>query len=171
MISRDYCVSMARYNAWQNHSIYHAAAGLDADAREAERGAFWGSIRKTLAHLAWGDQIWISRFDNGPSADVSATEAFDVYDWDTLWSLRPKLDARISAWAEHILEGELDGDLTWYSGFLGHDMTRPKGLCVMQLFNHQTHHRGQVHAMLTAAGAKPDDTDLQIMPEEVAEWR
>ena len=171
MISRAYCVMMARYNAWQNHSLYQAAAGLDDAAREMDRGAFWGSIRKTLAHLAWGDQIWIARFDGGPSPDVGGMEAFEVYDWDTLWSLRPQLDARIASWAQFIEDGELDGDLTWYSGFLGHDMTRAKALCVVQLFNHQTHHRGQVHAMLTAAGAKPDDTDLQLMPEEIPEWR
>jgi uncharacterized damage-inducible protein DinB len=44
-------------------------------------------------------------------------------------------------------------------------------LCVAHFFNHQTHHRGQVHAMLTAAGAQPGDTDLFILPEEVSEWR
>ena len=171
MISRDYCVMMARYNAWQNHSLYHAAATLDDAAREQDRGAFWGSIRKTLAHLAWADQIWTARFDDGPGVDVGAMEAFDVYDWKTLWSLRPQLDARISGWAHHVEDAELTGDLTWYSGFLGRDMTRSKALCIVQLFNHQTHHRGQVHAMLTAAGAKPEDTDLQVMPEEIAEWR
>jgi uncharacterized damage-inducible protein DinB len=171
MITRGYCVMMARYNAWQNHSLYQAAASLDEAARELDRGAFWGSIRKTLAHLCWGDQIWISRFDDGPGPGIGISDALERYDWDTIRSLRPKLDARIAGWAYHVSDDELDGDLTWYSGFLGHDMTRPKALCVVQLFNHQTHHRGQVHAMLTAAGSKPDDTDLQVMPEEVPEWR
>ncbi|MFP4450554.1 MAG: DinB family protein, partial [Rhodosalinus sp.] len=92
-------------------------------------------------------------------------------DWPRLRAERPILDARIAAWAWSVLPGDLEGDLTWHSGFLGRDMTRPKALCVMQLFNHQTHHRGQVHAMLTAAGAAPDDTDLQLMPDEVPEWR
>ena len=171
MVTPGYCVTMARYNAWQNLSLYRAAATLDAAARELDRGAFWGSIRRTLAHLCWGDQIWMSRFDDGPGPEIGNEQALAQYDWDTIRSLRPQLDARIAGWAHHVMDGELDGDLTWYSGMLGHDMTRPKALCVMQLFNHQTHHRGQVHAMLTAAGARPEDTDLQVMPEEIPEWR
>lgn len=171
MISRDYCVMMSRYNAWQNHSLYYAASTLDEAAREQDRGAFWTSIRKTLAHLVWGDQIWIARFDGGTGPEVGGLEALDAYDWDTLWTRRPQLDARISAWAFHLEPSELDGDMTWFSGFLGKEMTRSKALCITQLFNHQTHHRGQVHAMLTAAGAKPDDTDLQLLPEDIPEWR
>lgn len=170
MITSEYCQTMARYNAWQNHSLYHAAKGLDAAARELDRGAFWGGIRKTLAHLLWGDLIWIARFDGGAGPGIGGMEAFDAYDWATLWDERPKLDARIAAWAWGVTAAELEGDLTWYSGFLGHEMTRSKALCVVQLFNHQTHHRGQVHAMLTAAGAKPDDTDMQLLPDEVPEW-
>ena len=66
---------------------------------------------------------------------------------------------------------ELAGELHWYSHAMGREMAKPYGLCVMHLFNHQTHHRGQVHAMLTAAGARPDDTDLPFMPEDIPEWR
>ncbi|HAR51365.1 MAG TPA: damage-inducible protein DinB, partial [Roseovarius nubinhibens] len=62
---------------------------------------------------------------------------------------------------------ELASDLAWYSGTLGRDVTRALGLCVAHFFNHQTHHRGQIHAMLTAAGARPGDTDLFVMPEDV----
>ncbi len=170
MITAEYSRTMARYNAWQNQSLYHAAAGLDAEAREADRGAFWGSIRKTFAHLVWGDLIWIARFDGGEGPGIGAEEAFDAYDWDTLWSVRPVLDARIAGWARSVEDADLEGDLSWYSGFLKKDMTRPKAMCVLQLFNHQTHHRGQVHAMLTAAGARPDDTDIPFMPDEVPEW-
>ncbi len=171
MITPGYCQTMARYNAWQNHSLYHAAAGLDDAARDAERGAFWGSIRKTLAHLLWGDTLWIARFDGGAGPDAGALEALERYDWAMLWSARPALDARIAGWAWSITDADLDGDLTWHSGFLKRDITKPRALCVMQLFNHQTHHRGQVHAMLTAAGAKPEDTDLPFMPEDIPEWR
>ena len=63
MISPAWCVLMARYNIWQNRSIYGAADGLDEAAREADRGAFFGSIRGTLSHLLWGDLAWMSRFE------------------------------------------------------------------------------------------------------------
>lgn len=170
MITPEYCQTMARYNAWQNQSLYAAAAGLDDAAREADRGAFWGSIRKTLAHLVWGDLIWIARFDGGPAPEAAPDAAPEQYGWDRIRQVRPQLDARISAWAWSVADEDLAGDLTWYSGFFGRDMTRSRALCVMQIFNHQTHHRGQVHAMLTAAGARPDDTDLQLLPDEVPEW-
>ena len=170
MITPGYCQAMARYNAWQNFSLYQAANGLSEAERDLDRGAFWGSIRATLAHLIWGDQVWIARFDGGDGPGRSAAEALEHYDWPTLWAERPKLDARIAGWAWMVMPDELDGDLTWYSGFQGRDVTKPRALCVMQMFNHQTHHRGQVHAMLTATGAKPDDTDLQLMPEDVPEW-
>jgi len=60
---------------------------------------------------------------------------------------------------------DLLGNLTWQSGAAGRQVSRPVGLLVAHLFNHQTHHRGQVHAMLTAAGQRPGDTDLFLMPE------
>lgn len=163
---------MARYNAWQNLSIYGAARELSEEARQQDRGAFFGSIQGTLCHLAWGDLMWMSRFDGGEGARMATLgpETATAYSWDELLVLRPKLDARIAAWAWSTTDEDLSGDLTWYSGALKREMSKPKALCVVQLFNHQTHHRGQVHAMLTAAGARPDDTDIPFMPEEVAEW-
>jgi uncharacterized damage-inducible protein DinB len=170
MITPGYCQTMARYNAWQNQSIYHAAAGLSDTAREADRGAFFGSIRATLSHLMWGDLMWIARFDGGegPGGGIKGSE--QRFDWQMLWAERPKLDARIAGWAWMVTDEELAGELRWHSFALGRDMAKPFGLCVVHFFNHQTHHRGQVHAMLTAAGARPEDTDLPFMPEEIPEW-
>ena len=131
MITPGYCQMMARYNAWQNHSLFTAAATLDDAAREEDRGAFWGSVRATLSHLMWGDLMWISRFDGGegPVNVALGAESPHAYDWDTLWIARPKLDARIAAWAWSVSPDELNGDLSWYSGFLKADMTRSMALC------------------------------------------
>jgi uncharacterized damage-inducible protein DinB len=170
MISPDYARTMARYNAWQNQSIYAAAATLDDGAREADRGAFFGSIRATLSHLMWGDLMWIARFDGGEGTAGSIAESPARFSWETLRAERPKLDARIAAWSWMVTEEELAGELRWHSFALGRDLAKPYALCVMHLFNHQTHHRGQVHAMLTAAGARPGDTDLPFMPEDIPEW-
>lgn len=75
----------------------------------------------------------------------------------------------INGWAQNLDAGWLEGDLTWRSTAYNRDFTKPKWLLVTHLFNHQTRHRGQVHAMLTAAGAKPDDTDLGFMDEQVGQ--
>ena len=167
MISPQYVQMMARYNKWQNNSLYGAAQTLDDDARDLDRGAFFGSIRKTLSHLRWGDSIWMSRFTSAVERPHNAGPFSQFDDWHSLCEARATLDEAILHWAGNVDQDTLDGDLTWHSGILGRDLTKPLAFCITGFFNHQTHHRGQVHAMLTAAGAKPDDTDLFLMPESV----
>ena len=74
------------------------------------------------------------------------------------------MDADLAAWAGQQRDEDLTGTLTWYSQSAEREIKKPLGLILTHLFNHQTHHRGQVHAMLTAAGARPDQTDLPFLP-------
>ena len=167
MITPAYLERMARYNRWQNASIFGAAGTLDDAARRADRGAFFASIHRTLSHLLWGDTAWMGRFQAREGPGVPIAESGDwVADWGDLTSRRRAMDARILDWAGTATPDDVEGDLTWASGITGRVMTLPKAVCIVQLFNHQTHHRGQVHAMLTAAGARPDVTDLPFMPED-----
>ncbi|MCC6778470.1 MAG: hypothetical protein IT537_17880 [Hyphomicrobiales bacterium] len=69
-----------------------------------------------------------------------------------------------SLWADGIEPSALDGDLTWFSSAIKAQISKPRRLLVTHMFNHQTHHGGQVHCMLTQAGGKPADTDLPFMP-------
>jgi uncharacterized damage-inducible protein DinB len=168
MITPDFVRLMARYNAWQNRSLYAAADGLDDAARRAERGAFFGSIHGTLSHLLWGDCVWLSRFGVGeaPDGGIAGSPGFES-DWTRLSARRAEADKRTLEWAERVESGWLSGAISWRSAVLRGEVTKPAGLCVAHFFNHQTHHRGQVHAMLTAAGARPEDTDLFALPDEV----
>ncbi len=167
MITPAWCRMMARYNAWQNQSIVAAADTLDDAARKADRGAWFGSIHGTLSHLLWGDLIWMSRFDGGepPRGGIPESPTL-VPDWAGYKVARTGTDARIGAWAAGLDDDAAGGEMTWFSGALGREVTRPRAICIMQMFNHQTHHRGQVHAMLTAAGARPGATDIFILPDE-----
>jgi len=166
MITPAYARTMARYNRWQNAQVLAACDTLAPEALSEDRGAFFGSILGTLSHLMWGDAIWMSRFDDWDKPHVALKDSASfIPDWATLRRLRPEDDGRIIAWADALPEDGLAGDLTWYSGAAGREVSKPLALCVMHFFNHQTHHRGQVHAMLTAAGARPGDTDLFLMPE------
>lgn len=165
MIDSDYVATMAAYNRWQNASIYSAAAGLDDDARRLARGAFFRSIHRTLSHLAWGDAIWLSRFGGFDAPDAGLEESADwIGSWTDLDATRRALDSAIDDWARSLSDADLRKDLSFYSGSLGRNVTSPMATCVVHFFNHQTHHRGQAHAMLTAAGKKPDPTDLFVMP-------
>ncbi len=167
MITVDFCQTMARYNAWQNKSLIAAADELSDGERRADRGAFFGSIEGTLNHVLWGDTIWMSRFDGWkkPKTGIPDSPRFTA-DWLRYKAARGDADSRINSWARKLTDNDLVGQLAWYSGAVGANVQKPLALCVQHFFNHQTHHRGQVHALLTAAGAKPDDTDLFLMPEE-----
>ncbi|WP_102109219.1 DinB family protein [Oceaniglobus roseus] len=167
MMTPELCRTLARYNRWQNLNLYGAASTLDDTARRQDRGGFFRSIQETLSHLVWGDQTWMSRFAGWekPAVGIPGSAAFMPL-WDEMCARRAEMDGKLVIWADTLEEPDLAGELAWFSGALGRDVSRPKAMCVMHMFNHQTHHRGQVHAMLTAAGAKPSDTDLFVMPED-----
>jgi uncharacterized damage-inducible protein DinB len=163
-LSPGWAAMMAAYNAEMNRRLYDAAGRLDEAQRRAPRGAFWGSIHGTLNHLLWGDMQWLARFDGGekPPVALSGSPAM-LEDFAAMRALRTALDARIDRWVATLTPGFLAGDFSWYSGAAKRDVTRPAALVVTHFFNHQTHHRGQVHAMLTAAGEATGDTDLFLV--------
>jgi uncharacterized damage-inducible protein DinB len=165
MISTDYAGILARYNQWQNGNLYGATDGLNDEERQRERNAFFGSIQKTLSHLMWADQIWMSRFRGGDRPKGSIPESTMLYpDWQILKRERATFDAEIICWSDGLSPDWLGGRLTFFSYSAARDISGPRWMFVSHFFNHQTHHRGQVHCMLTQAGAKPQDTDLSMMP-------
>ncbi len=166
IITPAYAQTMARYNAWQNENIYGAASRLPDNARTQDRGAFFGSIHATLNHILWADQMWLKRFGvgGGPLA-ISISEGLSQYSsWDALTAARKTCDSVIQDWADRLTPEKITANLNWHSAGAGRDMATPMGLAITHLFNHQTHHRGQVHVLLTASGIKPASTDLPFMP-------
>ena len=92
--------------------------------------------------------------------DVSLTEPGD---WDVFKARRAAQDAAIEAWADALDGDDLNGVIAWYPGGGDVRVEKPATVCFAHLFNHQTHHRGQIHGMLTAAGAVPEVTDLPML--------
>ena len=168
MITPDYCQMMARYNAWQNNGLRDMVAAVPDTELRRDRGAFFGSILATLNHILWADQMWMSRFEKADPPKRGRKDSVNATPDVTTWSAeRALMDDRIARWADRVSAEVLSGTLSWYSGLKKSDVTMPMARCVAHVFNHQTHHRGQVHAMLTAAGLHPQDTDLFLMPEPV----
>src|SRR5262245_39863826 len=164
MITPAYVRLMAEYNAEMNRRLYAAAANLTDAERKADRGAFWHSIHGTLVHLLWGDTQWMSRFDGWPRPEVGIKQSsVMIDDFATLRVRREAADARIVEWANRVDDAWLAGDLVWFSGATNREMRRQKGPLVAHFFNHQTHHRGQAHALLTASGQDTGDTDLFLV--------
>lgn len=167
MISRDYCVTMARYNRWQNKQLEGFLQALPTKELTRNRKAFFGSIMATINHLYWADHIWMSRLDGGDGPGGGIADSTALFPTLAAWSAeRFRMDGRIRLWADKLDNIDLKGDLTWYSGAAGREMTLPLARVVVHVFNHQTHHRGQIHAMLTAAGSKAPVSDLAFMPED-----
>ena len=167
MITPAYCATMVRYNAWQNNQLKPLLTALPEAELTRDRGAFFGSIFETANHLLWGDLMWMHRLDGGAEPPVDAAEHRRLTKNLAEWiGLRDAADERISIWFNAIRPEQLAGDLRWHSKISGTDKVTPMAQCVMHLFNHQTHHRGQIHAMLTAAGSEAPVSDLALMPEE-----
>jgi uncharacterized damage-inducible protein DinB len=165
MIDAAYVQRMARYNRWQNENLYGAADTVSDAERRRARGAFFGSIHATLNHLLWGDRIWMSRLAGTAKPEGGIPQSVSLYeDWNDLKRERAAFDAVIVGWADRLEDASLEGELAYYSGAIKADLRKPKWLLVTHMFNHQTHHRGQVHCMLTQAGRKPGDTDLPLLP-------
>ncbi len=175
LITPDYVRLMARYNAWQHHQLalsYIELRQRDKDAWFAPREGFWGSIFGTLNHLLWGDYVWMNRFEGKPEPTATLAESatmFDAQEPGDYWEARQAVDRRILKWAVGVQTADLSGLHSWYSKAEEREVTVPLATCVVHFFNHQTHHRGQVHTMLTQAGAKAPVSDLVFMPE-TGEW-
>lgn len=164
MIDLAYCRTMAAYNRWMNERLYQACAGLGDAERKRDRGAFFRSIHGTLNHLLYGDRAWMSRFTGrdlgwkGPADELYA-------DFGKLRAARAELDRTIEEWAGRLDSTWLAANFTYTSRIDGRTRTLPAWLLVAHMFNHQTHHRGQLTTLLAQLGIDPGATDLPWLPE------
>ena len=164
MITPAFVQTMAAYNAEMNRRWYAAAARLTDAQRKQDRGAFFGSLHGTLTHILWADRMWMSRFAGWDKPAITQKESPTLHaDFDTLAAERAKADAGILAWAPSVTQSWLDEEMTWFSGGANREMRKQRALLVTHMFNHQTHHRGQAHALITALGEATSDTDLAFV--------
>lgn len=157
---------MAEYNRWMNDKLYGVCAEIPDDKRKADLGAFFKSIHGTLNHLLWGDRIWLWRFTDHPFPVTPIGE--EMYaDFGELRAEREKIDAFILNWANGLREDWLGKPFAFKSRLDGKTRRAPAWVFVTQLFNHQTHHRGQVTTLIKQLGHEPGVTDIPWMPGAV----
>lgn len=165
----------ARYNRWINERMYAACEQLSDAERKQDRGAFFGSIHRTLNHLVVTDQVWLRRFaragvENGLRFEmlegdlITIPEAYQLDavpfdDWAALKAKRLQLDDAIQAWTESMPPDYLRMQMG-YSNSRGARRDHPAWQAMMHLFNHQTHHRSQAITLLTQAGVDIGVTDM-----------
>lgn len=158
-------VMFAAYNTWANERLYDAAAKLsDADYR-ANRGAYFKSMHGTLNHLLIGDLIWMRRFTGtGPVPDRLDAILHDRF--ADLRDARRAEDARIIGWIASLTDADIGGTLRYRTVVNPRTIEQPVAPALDHFFNHQTHHRGQAHGLLTAITGDAPSFDLIIFQRE-----
>lgn len=139
----------ARYNEWANKRIYNAAAALSDANYRADGGAFFGSVHGTLNHILVGDRIWMRRF-TGEGPVYTKLDTVPCADLATLRSEREAEDKRIVGYVEGLDDAKLVAVFSYRTIASPMDVTQPLAPALSHFFNHQTHHRGQVHGLMTA---------------------
>lgn len=159
MITPAYLAMMSRYNRVMNETLYETCAKLTDEERKADRGAFFGSIHATLNHLVWADARAVAAFA-GTAAPPADTRTEVHADFEALRAHRAQLDAALERIAASITQEMLDTPRIQTSVATGRSRHWPLGALLVHLFNHQTHHRGQLSTLLFQAGHDLGVTDI-----------
>ncbi len=149
---------MARYNRLANERLYACCAQLSDAERKKNRQAFFKSIHATLNHIMVGDRNWMTRFEGG-GASSAHLDAILYDDFEELRAARGREDERIERFAAGLSDQFLARELAYVAND-GNSHSNPIPMLLAHLFNHETHHRGQVHDMLSQAGIATPVLDL-----------
>lgn len=153
---------MAQYNRWMNQKLYAICAEIPDSKRKEDLGAFFKSIHGTLNHLLFGDRAWMGRFIGKPFTAKIGDELYE--DFNELVVQREITDLQIIEWSRKLSSEWLDQDFKYISGVDGKTRILPAWILVTHMFNHQTHHRGQLSTLLSQLGYNPGATDLPFLP-------
>lgn len=156
---KSHFAMMAAYNAWCNERIYDAASQLSDENYRADRGAFFKSVHGTLNHILVADRIWLKRL----TGTGETASSLDAVLYDTLPDLRRARrseDERIVSYVDSLGENDLASRIRYRTLSGSADIEQPLVSVLFHVFNHQTHHRGQVHCILTGLGLDAPSLDL-----------
>ena len=156
---KDHYTSFAGYNAWANRRLYDAAAQLSDAEYRADKGAFFKSMHGTLNHLLTTDWVWMHRF-TGQGASPTGLDEIQHEHLADLRAAREAEDRRIIAYIDGLSEEQLKGVIRYRRVSTPEEFVQPLAPALAHWFNHQTHHRGQAHMILTSLGTAPPELDL-----------
>jgi uncharacterized damage-inducible protein DinB len=149
----------AAYNQWANAALYGAAKLLPEADYKRDRGAFFKSVHGTLNHILVADRIWMKRF-TGEGDAPKRLDAILCEDLQKLSIERAREDQRIVDWISGMDAKGLAGRFTYVAVTDMRTISQRLAPALAHFFNHQTHHRGQAHALLTGFGLDAPVLDL-----------
>ena len=159
MTPADHYRMFAHYNAWANNRLYEAAARLSSEQFRADRGAFFKSVHGALNHLLVTDRIWMQRFTGEGDAPTRLDAIlFDAF--DELRAAREAEDRRILHFVSGLDDRRIEGSIKYRRVSSPEEFEQALAPALAHWFNHQTHHRGQVHALLTGLLGRAPELDL-----------
>ncbi|WP_445115560.1 DinB family protein [Acinetobacter sp. WZC-1] len=162
---RNHLLLLAQYNHWATDRLNQQLKDIPADDFHRDAGLFFKSIAGTLNHLLLGEHyIWYSRFKAGTSLALALDTVIHTEQQALLNELQQKSVHWISL-LDQLDPTTLDGQLT-YTAVTGKQLTLPYAATLIHVFNHGTHHRGQVTAALTMMGYPCPELDLVRMLAE-----
>ena len=156
---KQHFMMFAAYNAWTNRRLYDAASELTDEEFRRDVGAFFGSLMGTLNHLVAADRIWMKRFtgEGDPPASLGSIIEPDL---TKLRALREAEDRRIIDWIGGLSAEAIAGRFTYMTVTDMRTVSQRLSPALDHFFNHQTHHRGQAHMILTVLGRPSVPLDL-----------
>lgn len=150
---------MAAYNQWANGLLYEAAAGLSVEDFTGDVGAFFKSLMGTLNHILAADRIWMKRF-TGEGGVPARLDTILHAALPALKLARDAEDKRIIGWIGGLDEKALEGRFTYMTIVDSRTVSQRLAPALAHFFNHQTHHRGQAHTILSVLGKEPPSLDM-----------
>jgi uncharacterized damage-inducible protein DinB len=162
--------SMARFSAWVNEQLYPCVAELDEASYRAPSGLFFGSIHATLNHILVIDRLWTGRI-KGIDRGVRALDQILHDDLPSLRAARKAEDAYLIEFMDGLSEADLQKRVRYKTVASPRLMETRVWDMLTGLYNHQTHHRGQIYALLLQKGLKLPDVDVIYYLAEIGEAR
>lgn len=156
---RDHLRRMAKYNRWANERLYAACGQLDDEAYHQSRQAFFGSIHGTLSHILVGDRLWLARIEDLPAPALKLDDQLFA-DLASLTEARGEEDRRMIGITDDYDDDAIERVIRYRMITRPGEIETPLNLCWLHLFNHQTHHRGQIHDQLSQTNVAPPSLDL-----------
>lgn len=169
----DHYLLLAKYNQWMNEKLHSVCITMGQSKVELDQQAFFDSILKTLNHLLIADTFWLYRCSEenplkeltdkeGQPLKITGLDQILYQEIEEFFQRRAWLDNKIIKYVESVPNSELERVIVYRSS-LGDQMARKLGVILSHWFNHQTHHRGQITALITQQGYDVGVTDLVAM--------
>lgn len=164
----EYFRQLARYNQWANRRLYAACGELPESEYMRPRESFFGSIHATLNHILVADRLWLGRFTGHPATGIHALDQILYGELVGLRVAREAEDAQIINFADALDLPTLNSTLRYVTMTKPQKSASPMRLTLGHFFNHQAHHRGQVHGLLSQTAVPPPPLDLLFFVREQA---